>query len=88
MLRGSAQIQFLGLLCFIVVRFANRPCAVKDRGADLFARDRGTWPPAGLAVASTINPLFASATSFARMLLLFRRVPDQEAGRNQSCHGQ
>jgi hypothetical protein len=86
MLRGSAQIQFLGLFLFIVVRFANRPCAIKDRGADLFPRDRGNRPPAGLSIADTGNPLFASEKSFTRLLLVFRRLHDQETGGNPSCH--
>jgi hypothetical protein len=68
MLRGSAQIQFLGLLLFIIVRFANRLCAIKNRGADLFPRDRGIGRPAALSIADTSNPWFASETSFARLL--------------------
>jgi hypothetical protein len=35
-----------------------------------------------LSIADTSNPLFASETAFARLLLVFRRLHDQGAGGN------
>jgi hypothetical protein len=42
-------------------------------------------PPAVLSGADTRNPLFGFGTAFARMLLMFRKLPDQAAVASASC---